>query len=184
MINLTDVSLRRVDIGDSDRLIKWRNSEYIRSKMINSNIVKSEDHKKWLKNTLNDSSSQWFVVNYNKQTAGVIYITNIINCDKTSTWGMYVDGKYMNSVVGVLMEIVAIDKMVFDLGIRKIWGETLETNKKLLSMHQKFGFDIEGVYKKQIYRDNTYLDVYRIALFSTKWKTIRNDLMRSLGVKE
>ena len=184
MINLKDIKLRSIDIGDSDRLIKWRNSEHIRNKMINSHVVQKVEHEKWLKNTRNNLNSQWFIVNYREVVVGAMYITNISNVDKTSTWGMYVDNQYMSSVVGVLMEIIAIDKMIFDLGIRKIWGETLETNKKLLSMHQKFGFDIEGVYKKQIYRDNTYLDVYRIALFSTKWKTIRNDLLQSLGVKE
>jgi RimJ/RimL family protein N-acetyltransferase len=51
-------------------------------------------------------------------------------------------------------------------------------------MHKKFGFNIEGVYKKQIYRDGVYIDVYRIALFSTKWKEIRNNLISSLGIKE
>ena len=184
MISLNDISLRDVNINDSDRLIKWRNSEHIRSKMINAHIVQKKDHEKWLKNTLNNSNSQWFIVNYKGEIVGTMYITNILSIDKTSTWGMYLDKQYINSVVGVLMEVIAIDKMVFDLGIRKIWGETLETNKKLLTMHQKFGFDIEGVYKKQIYRDNTYHDIYRIALFSTKWKTIRKNLLESLGVKE
>ena len=184
MISLNDITLRNVNINDSDRLIKWRSSECIRKKMINAHIVQKEEHENWLRSVLNNSNAQWFIVNYKETAVGAMYITDISKKDKTSTWGMYVDRRYMGSVVGVLMEVIAIDKMVFDLGIRKIWGETLETNKKLLSMHKKFGFNIEGVYKKQIYRDGVYIDVYRIALFSTKWKEIRNNLISSLGIKE
>jgi len=184
MMRLSDIRLRDVVINDSDRLIKWRNSEHIRNKMLSNHVVQKEEHEKWLENTLSNTNSRWFIVVYKEIEVGAIYITNIVYVDRTATWGMYVDKQYMSSVVGVLMEIIAIDKMIFDFEIRKIWGETLNTNKKLLAMHQKFGFEIEGTYRKQIYRDNTYHDIYRIALFSTKWKTIRKDLLSSLGIEE
>ena len=183
MIKLSDISLKAVDVGDSDRLIRWRNSDHIRTKMINSHVVQKEEHEMWLSTMLSDPSSQWSIVNYQKNIAGALYITHINPVDKTATWGMYVDKQYMSSVVGVLMEIIAIDKMIFDFEIRKIWGETLNTNKKLLAMHQKFGFEIEGTYREQLVRDNKKLDVYRIALFSEKWKMIRASLLATLGIE-
>ena len=97
---------------------------------------------------------------------------------------MYVDDSVMGTVIGVLMELIAIDRMVYDFNIRKIWGETLELNSRLLAMHKKFGFEVEGVYKDHVFRCGKYIDVYRLSLFGKKWKKHRCSILSLLGIKE
>jgi UDP-4-amino-4,6-dideoxy-N-acetyl-beta-L-altrosamine N-acetyltransferase len=184
VISVNDLELRPVSIEDSDILLLWRNSEHIRINMLNGHIIGDDEHKKWILSMLNDNSSDWLIVEYNQKPVGVIYITNINKSNSTCTWGMYVDDSVMGTVIGVLMELIAIDRMVYDFNIRKIWGETLELNSRLLAMHKKFGFEVEGVYKDHVFRCGKYIDVYRISLFGKKWKKHRCSILSLLGIKE
>jgi hypothetical protein len=82
------------------------------------------------------------------------------------------------------MEIHAIDRMVEYHKIRKIWGETLESNKRLILMHKRFGFKEEGVFKKHIRRGDKYEDVIRTALFTNRWEAIRSEIVRTFRLDD
>ena len=47
--NFKFYKLRQVDNKDLDLLYKWRNHRLIRSKMIDNNYIKYENHIKWFK---------------------------------------------------------------------------------------------------------------------------------------
>ena len=105
------------------------------------------------------------IVEYKSTPVGVISITEIKEKDGTCSWGMYIDEKFSNLGIGILMEIHAIDRMINHHRIRKICGQALESNRILLT-HKRFGFEEEGILKEHVIRNGKPEDVILIALFS------------------
>ena len=115
---------------------------------------------------------------------GVVYIKEFNRRDGTCSWGMYIGENMRNSGIGVLMNIHIIDHIVNYHRIRKIWGDIIESNPRVILMHKMFGFEEEGIFKKHIRRGTKYEDVIRIALFTSKWPAIRTKLVKLLKLKE
>ncbi|MFZ1291393.1 MAG: GNAT family protein [Melioribacteraceae bacterium] len=60
-----------------------------------------------------------------------------------------------------------IDYCVNSLGLRKIYINTIETNINNISLNRQLGFEIEGLFKKDIVLDGIEHDVLRMAYFKT-----------------
>jgi UDP-4-amino-4,6-dideoxy-N-acetyl-beta-L-altrosamine N-acetyltransferase len=183
MYSLSDIKFRPIEVDDLSIVLKWRNSYKVRQMMVNNHIIEIEEHKKWFSNISLDKSSEWMVVEYQNNAFGVLYITDIKPTDATCTWGMYIDDKMHNSGIGVLIEFLAIERMVNKYFIRKICGHYLSSNKMIFALHQRFGFEREGVLKEHTLRNGQYDDLILIALFTSKWPKIREDMILNLGFK-
>jgi len=60
-----------------------------------------------------------------------------------------------------------IDYCINSLGLRKIYINTIETNINNISLNRQLGFEIEGLFKKDIVLDGIEHDVLRMAYFKT-----------------
>jgi len=168
---------------DLEMILNWRNSEHVRKYSLTDHIIKLEDHKKWFQGTHNNPTCEWLVAEYKNKPVGVVSITEIKEQDGTCTWGMYVDEEYSNFGIGVLMEIHAIDRMINHHGIRKIWGQALESNRIILT-HKRFGFEEEGVLKEHVFRNGGYESIILIGLFSKKWIDKRKQMVEMLNLED
>ena len=183
MYSINDIKHRAIEDDDLEMILKWRNSEKVRQMMVNNHIINLNEHKKWFLNMVNDKNSEWMIVEYQNTPIGVVYITDIKPSDGTCTWGMYIDEKMHNSGIGVLIEFLAIERMVNKYCIRKICGHYLSSNKKIFALHQRFCFEKEGMLKEHVLRNGHYEDLILIALFTSNWPKIREDVILKLGFK-
>ncbi len=183
MLSLNHLKLRPITEDDLDMVLRWRNSEAVRRFMLNDHIITQKEHADWYQSISNDPSCEWHIAEFRGKPIGVISITDIRHKDGTCSWGMYIDENMHNFGIGVLMEISAIDRMVNYHKIRKIWGEILASNRRLILMHKRFGFKEEGVFKKHIRRAEKIEDLVIIALFTDKWPEIRKNLVSALKLR-
>jgi len=184
MLSLIHLKLRPITEDDLNIVLRWRNSEVVRRFMLKDHIITQEEHKKYYHRILKDQSCEWLVAEFRGRPMGVVCIKEINRKDGTCTWGMHIGEDMRNSGIGVLMEIHAIDRMVEHHAIRKIWGETLESNRRIILMHKKFGFKEEGVLRKHVRRGEKYEDVIATALFTYKWPEIRKNLVNSFKLRD
>jgi len=184
MLSLDDLKLRVITENDLDAILRWRNSDNVRRYMLNDHIISPEEHKKWYQHISCDPTCEWHMAEFRGKSIGVVYIKDINHKDGTCTWGMYIGENMRNTGIGVLMQIHAIDRMVRYHKIRKIWGETLESNPRLILMHKMFGFEEEGIFRKHVRRGEQYEDVIRTALFTQRWPVKRRKLVNGLRLRE
>lgn len=183
MFSLSDLKLCPMAQTDLGIVLRWRNSDAVRRFMLNDHIITHEEHADWYQSISNDASCEWHIAEFWSNPVGVVYITDIRPQDGTCTWGMYLGDNMQNSGIGVLMGIHAIDRMVKHHKIRKIWGETLESNARLVLMHKRFGFEEEGVLRKHVRRGGTYEDVIITALLTSRWQEIRSEIVSTLRLE-
>ncbi len=184
MLSLKELNLRQITVRDLDIVLKWRNSESVRRYMLTDHIITLKEHREWYQRICTDTRCEWLIAEFHSSPIGVVSITDIKEMDGTCTWGMYIGENMRNSGIGVLMEIRAIDRMMEYHKIRKIWGETLESNNRLILMHKRFGFKEEGVLKNHVCRGGKYEDVIRIALFAHNWEAIRSEIVMTFGLED
>lgn len=66
--------------------------------------------------------------------------------------------------------IAIIDHCFHKLNLRKINLGVIADNVGAVNLYIKLGFEIEGVYKKHLFCDGSYVDVNRMAVFQEQWK--------------
>lgn len=64
--------LRKAEWKDKDLLYEWANDTQVRQSAFNSNIIREEEHKKWLREKLESKSSDIYIYYANEQPIGQI----------------------------------------------------------------------------------------------------------------
>ena len=60
-----------------------------------------------------------------------------------------------------------------NLKMNKLNCEVLEFNNKVISLHKKFGFEIEGKRKEHIIRKKIFHDIVLLGLSKKKWLSVK-----------
>ena len=123
------------------------------------------------------------MIYYKKAQIGVASIKEIDSINKTCTWGYYIaDSSYRYLVLLVEYEFINFIFKKFE--IRKIWGKTISTNKKILKIHKFLGFIVEGIHKEHIKVKNKYHDIVLTSLFKRDWNRYKKKLLLNLKINK
>ena len=55
------------------------------------------------------------------------------------------------------------------LNMQKLYCEVFAFNTSVIKLHQKFGFNIEGIFKQQQKVNGKFVDVYRLGILAAEW---------------
>jgi RimJ/RimL family protein N-acetyltransferase len=69
-------------------------------------------------------------------------------------------------------------------GLEKLNCEVLQSNPAVISLHQKFGFSVEGVRRQNVIKDNVRVDVVMLGITRQEWAARRpkmEDVMARLN---
>ena len=165
------------------KILTWRNQRDVRSKMINQKIISYSTHKSWYEALKKNKRQKVLIIYFNNLPIGLATIKEIDKVNKTCTWGFYIGEKSFR-YLGLLVEIKLIDIMFNRLKIRKIWGETLSDNKKILKIHFFLGFKKEGLLKKHIRQGNNYHNIIITSLFYEDWIRSKKKIFNNFKKKK
>ena len=172
---IDNFQLRNLEKEDLDIILKWRNSEYIKRFMFHDQTISKEEHYKWFNSVQHDVNVLKLFL-YKNRPIGFVNITNIDKVNNICSWGFYIGERDAPSKSGTVMGILALDYIFYSLGSRKLCAEVMDYNIPSLNYHKKFGFQEEGILKKQIRKNNVLVDIHLFALFFEEWSFKRNNL--------
>lgn len=66
--------------------------------------------------------------------------------------------------------------------LNKIICENLENNQKVLNIHKKFGFKLDGVKREEIFKNNKYFDIYLMSLLRKDYDKYKKKISRILDL--
>lgn len=171
-----NVSLRRMQIGDLDLVLGWRNDTRVRKHMFDSNLIKQEDHKSWFENASNDPKRHLLLLLRANVPFGFAQL-QFSNCATIADWGFYVDPD------GPAGQGKALGQEVLSYGfeqlrLHRITGRVLAENLTSINFHRHLGFVDEGLLRSHHYTDNGYQNVHLFGLqsheWTVKWRTFQN----------
>lgn len=143
---MMDKRISFISLLDAEEKIKlqvrvWRNYDFVRKNMFNTHIISESEHAEFLKMLQNSVDHRQFIAFFDAEPFGVLNLHLDIE-GKRLEFGYYLtDIKYVDGGYGAILEYALLNHAFFDLGLDTVFCRTLSQNKKVVSLHRRFGFD-------------------------------------------
>lgn len=150
-----------------------RNQQDVRKFMYTSHEITEQEHANWLASLQGNPRQQVFVVIKDEQAVGVVSLNAINVLHKTADWAFYLDVGLQGKGLGSLVEFWMLDYAFDVAGLEKLNCEVLAMNAAVVKMHQKFGFEVEGVRRQNVVKDGVRVDVVLLGITKAEWQNKR-----------
>lgn len=171
----SEIFLKIITADKLEKIMNWRTSPEVSSYMYTNHNLSIEDQKKWFKNINNDSTVSYWIIVVDRIDVGVLNLYDIDMKNKRCFWAYYIgDSSARGKGVARQLECNIYDYVFYEMGLNKLCCEVLAFNEKVIQIHEKFGSEIEGVFKQHIFKNNTFLDVVRMGILKEKWDEIKS----------
>ncbi len=176
-----DIKLVDITAVDLEQIRIWRNSIAVSQYMYTSDQINSEEQINWFEKIKNDSSQKYWMIEYNNLKIGVVSIYNIKPNFKHCSWAFYLGNTELRGVgIGSKVEYNILNYVFEIMKFHKLICEVFSFNEKVIQMHEKFGFQREGLLREYILKDGKYYDVVVLSLLKYEWENIKNNLKESI----
>jgi UDP-4-amino-4,6-dideoxy-N-acetyl-beta-L-altrosamine N-acetyltransferase len=166
-----NISLKPVTGQDIELIRKWRNSDLINNVSFSNQYISAEMQQEWFEKISKDNNGRHWIITADNNAVGYASVKNIdIENSRCEFASLYLgEPAMLGSGIGAIAEYFLIDYVYNNLNVRKIFCEVLETNSKVIGLHKKFGFEVEGILKDH-YKKDKFISVYILALFKENWE--------------
>ncbi|MFS2813024.1 GNAT family N-acetyltransferase [Bacteroides uniformis] len=126
------------------QILEWRNHEEVRRWMYNSDIISYESHIKYIDSLRTRGDAYYWLVSYQGEPVGAVYLTNVCCEADTAELGMYYRQDRINhSPFGIDYVHTLYDFVINQLHIGRIYGNIRKDNKNSLVLTLFMGASVE-----------------------------------------
>lgn len=170
---------RPIKREDAAMILNWRNQESIRRFMYSDHIIGEEEHAGWMNRILAEADN-YRIFEYEGTPIGVASLYDIKVEHGRCYWAFYLGESNAPRGSGSAMEFLMLDYVFLERGFRKLCCEVFCFNEKVVSLHKKFGFTQESLFRGHYFKNGRYEDVVGLALFKHEWRAFREEMHRKL----
>ncbi len=178
------IELRKVGVSDIEKIRNWRNSDLIRDVSYDRSIIDSEKQLKWFEAIKDDKTQLHWIINVEGLDLGYAAVKKIDLINKRCEFADLYIGE-PNSLLngsGALTEFTIIDSIFTNYTlINKIYCEVLGSNKKVIQLHKRFGFVVEGELNEHYWYGDICESAVLLALFRNNWIINKPNLKKILS---
>jgi diamine N-acetyltransferase len=167
MLSKDEIKLRPISIKDTDFVIQLRNDLEIANNFFSDPPVYDFAHNDWLRR---HSDNIDFIIEYSGKNAGRINIVNINYKNQKAEYGIMIDKEFQRKNIGLNASKLLIDYVFENLTIRKITLNLFEENTGAMKLYESLGFQVEGKFIEDVYKNGKWKNVIQMALFKKSWK--------------
>lgn len=153
------VYLRPITPEDTDRIVTWRNRDFVRKNFIYQKPFTREGHEAWLKEQVEPGHVAQFIICVEEGVRldeecpagaegicgeiGSVYLRDIDREKGEAEYGVFIgEEKALGQGYGTQAARLMLDYGFGELGLKKIFLRFLEDNEKALRSYQKAGFQM------------------------------------------
>lgn len=162
MICVEDICLRPISINDTQFILELRNNLDDSLSFFSDYPLYDFEHNNWIRNKEKDID---MIIEFKGEKAGRIRMTNFDYRNQKCEFGIHLKKEFRGKGISYRASTLLIEYVFKNLPIRKIYLHTLEDNKRAVEFFQKLGFQIEGIFKDEIYKDGKWRNIVRMSLF-------------------
>lgn len=171
--------LRDIQDDELESMRSWRNAPAVRANMYTRHEISEHEHKVWWSRTRERDDQQYFMYEIDGVPTGIVGFTLIDPVSENCSWAFYAAPGAPRGT-GSKMEFLALEHVFNELKLNKLYCEVLDFNMPVVKLHQKFGFQVEGIFRKQHKKDGGYSDIYRLGIFAEEWAVKRAEMFEKL----
>lgn len=166
------ISLVELNETHLPQMVEWRNDPFVSRFMIDQSNFTLAKQIEWFDKIKADKSRQQFIIVRNKsgESIGVVNLMRIVKENNNCYWGFYIgDQNFRMGGYAIEAEFLILQYAFHVLEMNKVYCETLSYNSKVISVHKKFGFNIEGELKKQYKIHDRYENVVVMSILKNEF---------------
>lgn len=164
-----DIYLRPIAMEDTDNIIKWRNSDAVRTNFIYQEPFTRQSHMHWLETMVDAKKVVQMIICLKEgdKPVGSVYIRDIDNCHHKGEYGIFIGeadarGKGIGTKAAKLMISYAFET----LHLHRLFLRVLADNLQAIASYGKAGFEKEAYLRDAVYINGIYRDVVLMAVLN------------------
>jgi len=170
--------LREIEYGDTPLILKWRNSDEVRSRFVDRRIFTKESHEDWLKNVIGTGRAKQFIIcicpkdndGARKEDyipVGSVYVRDLDLQHHKGEYGIFIGeesarGRGVGSRTAKLMIRYCFE----NLKLHRLYLRVFADNEQAIRSYENAGFVREGVLKEDVCEDGCYHDMVIMAILN------------------
>lgn len=171
------VSLQLVDITtlnkiDALKVLSIRNEPGVRNNMYTNHVISEAEHFAWIERLKHSTDTKFFAVVKDHEIVGGASISGINHLHKRADWAFYLSESVQGKGVGSALETMFVTMAFDDFAIEKLNCEVISFNDKVIKLHRKFGFAIEGARRNHVIRDGGSFDAILLGITKGEWRAL------------
>lgn len=170
------LELRKIKKDDLEKIMNWRMDPDVTKYMYTDPKLNLEKQIEWYEQVVSSSAERYWLIVIDDIAIGVLNLTEIDERNRRCSWAYYIgDTSFRGRGIARSLECNIYDYVFEDLGLNKLCCEVFIFNEKVISIHEKFGSEIEGTLKQHIFKNGEFHDVVTMAITKDKWLKIKSD---------
>lgn len=174
--------LRSIADSELELMREWRNAPAVRANMYSQHEISREEHLTWWEKTKNRADQKYFMYEMAGVPEGIAAFTSIDIRNQNSDWAFYASPTAPKGT-GRKMEFLMLEHAFGMLELHKLYGEVLAFNTRVINLHQKFGFKVEGILRAQHKVNDEFVDIYRVGILAAEWQEQRQAIHEKLTAR-
>lgn len=171
VIEGADIYLRLINEEDTDRIIKWRNTEFVRQNFIYQELFTRQGHENWVRTMVDTGKVVQFIIIKKKgdKPVGSVYLRDIDRAHKKAEYGIFIgEEEALGKGYGTQAARMMIDYAFHEEGLHKLMLRVLAKNACARRSYEKAGFVEEAYLKDEVFLNGRYQDVIYMAVINNE----------------
>jgi len=159
------IKLRREHL---EKVLGWRVKPEVTRYMYTDVECNLEKQYQWFEKIDKDDTCCYWVISYQNILIGVINLATIDKVSLRCTAGYYI-GEMDYCQLGGIIPPYIYNYVFREMKFKKVYGEVVAGNNKILQLHKMYGFRQVGIYRDHVSKNGCFHDVILIELLSESW---------------
>ncbi len=165
------IYLRKMEYADTDNIVKWRNSDYVREHFIYQALFTKESHENWIRTMVETGKVDQLIIcikgDGEDVPVGSVYIRDIDKVHNKAEYGIFIGeesarGRGIGSMAASLM----IEYCFKQLKLHRLFLRVFADNAGAIRSYEKAGFIKEAYLKDDVKIQGEYRDIVLMGIIN------------------
>lgn len=165
------VYLRLMTPEDTDDIVRWRNSDSVRTNFIYQKLFTRQSHEQWIETMVNTGKVVQMIICMceNDAPVGSVYIRDIDTTHHKGEYGIFIGEESARGCgIGTAAAKLMIRYAFEELQLHRLFLRVFADNAQAMGSYEKAGFVKEAYLKDDVCIDGVYRDIVLMAVINEK----------------
>lgn len=153
---------RQITQDDTDLILKWRNSDFVKKYHIYQKDISREEHLNYYHNQCETGNIIQFIMSTKNDNIpfGCVFLKNVKDSNSKAEYGIFIGYEEMMSNGLGSEACKRITEFAFEeLNLHKVYLRVFENNERAIKSYKNAGYEIEGTFKDDEKINGEYVSV-------------------------